>query len=148
MIENLLTKIGLNCGTLKNFNSVIVRAMELGESQKWYFLTPLKVKDNGSGFKEVTVNIAFPIQCEIDDVTEADVLNRLAGYESEYSEQLVKFLKKYFLVPTYTFSIVPFWSDTKTERKELTDFGNVRIHVISGTLTLKYRETWFKCNCN
>ena len=148
MIEKLLIDAGFGCGTVKNFNAVILDAQRTNDSQKWYFLTPLKVKDNGSGYKEVSINFAFPIVAELDDINESAVLSRLANYESEYGNDLLKFLRKYFNVLSPTYSVIPFWSNNAVERLKLTDFANNRIHLLNLTVTLKYRETWFKCNCN
>lgn len=148
MIEKLLIDAGFGCGTVKNFNAVILDAQRTNDSQRWYFLTPLKVKDNGSGYKEVSINFAFPIVAELDDINESAVLSRLANYESEYGNDLLKFLRKYFNVLNPTYSVIPFWSTNAVERLKLTDFANNRIHLLNLTVTLKYRETWFKCNCN
>ena len=148
MIEKLLIDAGFGCGTVKNFNAVILDAQRTNDSQRWYFLTPLKVKDNGSGYKEVSVNFAFPIVASLDDIEEKAVLSRLANYESEYGNDLLKFLRKYFNVLNPTYSVIPFWSTNAVERLKLTDFANNRIHLLNLTVTLKYRETWFKCNCN
>ena len=148
MIEKLLIDAGFGCGTVKNFNAVILDAQRTNDSQRWYFLTPLKVKDNGSGYKEVSVNFAFPIVASLDDIEEKAVLSRLANYESEYGNDLLKFLRKYFNVLSPTYSVIPFWSTNAVERLKLTDFANNRIHLLNLTVTLKYRETWFKCNCN
>lgn len=148
MIEKLLIDAGFGCGTVKNFNAVILDAQRTDSSQRWYFLTPLKVKDNGSGYKEVSVNFAFPIVASLDDIEEKSVLSRLANYESEYGNDLLKFLRKYFNVLSPTYSVIPFWSTTAVERLKLTDFANNRIHLLNLTVTLKYRESWFKCNCN
>ena len=148
MIEKLLIDAGFGCGTVKNFNAVILDAQRTNDSQRWYFLTPLKVKDNGSGYKEVSVNFAFPIVAALEDIEEKAVLSRLANYESEYGNDLLKFLRKYFNVLVPTYSVIPFWSTNAVERLKLTDFANNRIHLLNLTVTLKYRETWFKCNCN
>ena len=148
MIEKLLIDAGFGCGTVKNFNAVILDAQRTNDSQRWYFLTPLKVKDNGSGYKEVSVNFAFPIVAALEDIEEKAVLSRLANYESEYGNDLLKFLRKYFNVLNPTYSVIPFWSTNAVERLKLTDFANNRIHLLNLTVTLKYRETWFKCNCN
>lgn len=148
MIEKLLIDAGFGCGTVKNFNAVILDAQRTSDSQRWYFLTPLKVKDNGSGYKEVSINFAFPIVAELEDIEEKTVLSRLANYESEYGNDLLKFLRKYFNVLVPTYSVIPFWSTNAVERLKLTDFANNRIHLLNLTVTLKYRETWFKCNCN
>lgn len=148
MIEKLLIDAGFGCGSVKNFNAVILDAQRTNDSQRWYFLTPLKVKDNGSGYKEVSVNFAFPIVASLDDAEEKAVLSRLANYESEYGNDLLKFLRKYFNVLSPTYSVIPFWSTNAVERLKLTDFANNRIHLLNLTVTLKYRETWFKCNCN
>ena len=148
MIEKLLIDAGFGCGSVKNFNAVILDAQRTNDSQRWYFLTPLKVKDNGSGYKEVSINFAFPIVAELEDIDESAVLSRLANYESEYGNDLLKFLRKYFNVLAPTYSIIPFWSTNAVERLKLTDFANNRIHLLNLTVTLKYRETWFKCNCN
>ena len=148
MIEKLLIDAGFGCGTVKNFNAVILDAQRTDSSQRWYFLTPLKVKDNGSGYKEVSINFAFPIVAALDDIEESAVLSRLSNYESEYGNDLLKFLRKYFNVLSPTYSVIPFWSTNAVERLKLTDFANNRIHLLNLTVTLKYRETWFKCNCN
>lgn len=153
MIEKLLIDAGFGCGTVKNFNAVILDAQRTNDSQRWYFLTPLKVKDNGSGYKEVSINFAFPIVAELDDIEEKAVLSRLANYESECRSDLLKFLRKYFKgtrisILAKDHSLIAFWSTNAVERLKLTDFANNRIHLLNLTVTLKYRETWFKCNCN
>lgn len=148
MIEKILTDIGLKCGTVKNLNTVILEALRIGDSQSWYFLTPLKVKDNGSGLKEVTFNLVFPILSVQDDISEQAALSRISLFESSYEESLIKFLSKYFLIPSFTFAVVPFWSKDSNERTERKDFANSKVHLISGNITLKYRENWFNCKCN
>ena len=153
MIEKLLIDAGFGCGTVKNFNAVILDAQRTNDSQRWYFLTPLKVKDNGSGYKEVSINFAFPIVAELDDIDEKTVLSRLANYESECRNDLLKFLRKYFKgapisILAKDHAVISFWSTNAVERLKLTDFANNRIHLLNLTVTLKYRETWFKCNCN
>lgn len=148
MIEKVLTDIGLKCGTVKNLSTVINEALRNNDSQSWYFLTPLKVKDNGSGLKEVTFNLAFPILATQDDISEQAVLSRISLYESGHEEALIKFLSKYFLIPSFTFAVVPFWSKDSNERTERKDFANNKVHLISGNITLRYREKWFNCECN
>ena len=73
MIEDLLLGLGLKCGSLKKFNTQILEAARLQELQMWYFLTPIKSKDDGSGYKTATINVAFPILADNDDKNEAFV---------------------------------------------------------------------------
>ena len=148
MLEKQLINSGMGCGTVKNFNSTILRAMKNDEDMKWYFLTPVKSKDNGSGYKEATVNFAFPIKADRDDISEKEVLLKLEENEIENTECLIKHLKKYFNVVSFTSSTIPFWSTNAVERLQLTDFANVKIHLLNVVVTVKYRESWFKCTCN
>jgi hypothetical protein len=147
MIEDLLIGLGLKCGTVKNFNTIIMDASRQNQLQMWYFLTPIKGKDNGSGYMEATINLAFPILAVQGDINEISALSRISEIEKTVKPELINLLKKWMNVPSSTFSIIPFWSNEKGERNELKDFGNVRIHIINAVLTVKYRETWFNCNC-
>lgn len=148
MIEKLLIDLGLKCGSIKNFNSTILDAARQNQLQMWYFLTPIKSNDNGSGFKTATVNLAYPILAGSEDINEASAITRISEFETNLQTELLTILKKYVNVPDSTFSIIPFWANEKGERIERKDFGNVRVHIINGMLTLKYRESWFNCNCN
>jgi len=147
MIEKLLIGLGIKCGTVKNFNTAILEAARQNKLQSWYFLTPIKNKDNGSGYMEATINFAYPILSNIQDIDEASVLKRISIFDGDLKMELLNTLKKYVNVPTSTFSIIPFWANEKGERIERKDFGNIRVHIINGILTVKYRESWFNCEC-
>lgn len=147
MLETFLLNGGFKCGTIKNLSTVINEAMLTNTQLTWYFLTPLKPKDNGSGFKEVTINFAYPFIAELTDITEDDVFNRLKFLTPDYEKYLLKELKKIFLVPSYTFSVVPFWSNREGIRIDRKDFSNVKIHILSAQLTLRYRDAWINCQC-
>ena len=147
MIENLLLGLGLKCGSLKNFNTQILEAARLSEPQTWYFLTPVKSKDDGSGYKTATVNVAYPIIATNDDINEAFVISKISETEPALKSELLNLLKKYVNIPESTFAVVPFWANEKSERSERRDFGNVRVHIINGILTVKYRNSWINCNC-
>ena len=148
MIENYLLKIGMRCGTVKNFNNTVSDDIRRKDGQHWYFLTPIKISDKGTGLKECTVNMAYPFLSEQADLTEQDVIKRLSPKIKEYEESLLNTLRKMVIVPSFTFSVIPFWANEKGERLERKDSGNNRIHIINASLTIKYREHWFNCNCN
>ena len=68
ILEKLLIGLGIKCGTVKNFNTAILEAARQNKLQSWYFLTPIKNKDNGSGYMEATINFAYPILSNIQDI--------------------------------------------------------------------------------
>jgi hypothetical protein len=149
MIEKFLIDSGLKCGTLKNFNTQILEDARRGNTNHWYFLTPLKVVDKGgNGYKEVVINLAYPINAIQADLTEQDAINRISEFKEQYESNLLTYLKKYMNVPTYDFKVIPFWSNDKTPRTERTDFANVKIHILNAVLTIRYRDSWFGCKCN
>ena len=146
MIEKFLLNIGMRCGTVKNFNSVVLEDVRLKDDQHWYFLTPIKSTDKASGLKECTVNLAFPFMSEKYDISEQVVIERISALMPSYESDLLAILRKVVIVPSFTFSVVPFWAYEKgTERTERKDFGQIRIHIINASLTIRYRESWF-CN--
>lgn len=148
MLENFLLQIGMKCGTVKNFNSTIANDMRLNAKQHWYFLTPIKTKESGSLLKVATIQIAFPFLAIKEDISEADVIKRLTPLVPEYQNSLIANLRKMLIVPECTFSIIPFWANEKgTERNERKDFGNSTIHIINAQVTVKYRASWFNCEC-
>jgi len=149
MIEKFLIDSGLKCGTLKNFNTQILEDARRGNSNHWYFLTPLKVVDKGgNGYKEVVINLAFPINAIQFDLTEQDAINRISEVKDSYENELIKFLQRTVQIPSYDFKVIPFWSNDKAPRTERTDFANVKIHILNAVLTIRYRESWFGCKCN
>ena len=149
MVENYLLQIGMRCGTVKNFNNSILRDMENNDGQHWYFLTPIKAFDKGNGLKECTVNMAYPFLNEETDTSEQIVIERLSPLMDGHQTDLLKILRKMLIVPSFTFSVVPFWANEKTsERNELKDFGSNRIHIINASIKILYRETWFKTTYN
>ena len=142
MIENYLIQIGMRGGSVKNFGLAIVEDSKKFDNQHWYFLTPIKVKDNGNGLKEATINLAYPFEVERDDVSEVEVLERLSGYMIDYETELLKQLRKILIVPSLTLSVVPFWANEKGERVERKNFAQAAVHILSATATVKYREHW------
>jgi len=144
MVENFLLSIGMRCGTVKNFNNVIMEDLRMKDDQHWYFLTPIKSTDKATGLKECTVNLAYPFIAENTDISEQVVIERLSPLLSDYERDLLKILRKVVIVPSFTLSVIPFWANEKGERTERKDFGQGRIHIISANLTIRYRETWFK----
>ena len=147
MIEDLLIGLGLKCGSLKNFNTAILDAARQNQMQMWYFLTPIKSNDNGSGYMEATINLAFPILAGLGDINELSAISRISEIEKDVKPQLINLLKKYVNIPTATFSVHPFLANEKSERIERKDFAGVRVHIINAVLTVRYRESWFNCNC-
>ena len=147
MIEKFLIDSGCKCGTKKNFDTQITDDVRTNSFQHWYFLTPLKVSDKGGQLKEVTVNFAYPFLSEKEDISEQDVLSRLSLIKSEYEDGLVNFIKKWFIIQNFTFSIIAFYGGGKEERTELTNFGNNQIHLLNAVITFRYRENWLNCNC-
>jgi hypothetical protein len=146
MIEKFLLDIGMRCGTVKNFSVAIADDLRKGDGQHWYFLTPIKVTDGGNGLKTCTVNLAYPFISERGDVTEQDVFNRLYSLSTPYQIELINQLRKNVIVPSFTFSIVPFWANDKGERTERKDFGGARIHILNAVVNVNYRLDWFKNN--
>ena len=148
MIEDLLLGIGLNCGTSKNFNTKIVEAVRRGSAQMWYFKTPVRSKDNGSGYMEAQIGLFFPVLSVASDISESEAIKRISDIKKEVVPQLIAILKKYVNIPASTVTIVPFWSNSLENRDERKDFANVRIHLIHALLTVKYRDSWFSCDCD
>jgi hypothetical protein len=147
MIEDLLIGLGLNCGTSKNFNTKIVEAVRRDALQMWYFKTPIRNKDNSSGYMEAQINLFFPVLAVASDISESVAITRLSDIQKEVTPQLIAMLKKFVNIPAATHTVVPFWSNNLNERDERKDFANVRVHLIHLSLTVKYRESWFNCEC-
>ena len=148
MIEKFLIDSGIKCGTLKNFNTTILEDARRSSKAHWYFLTPLKPTDKGgNGFKEVVINFAYPIDAIKQDLTEEDVFKRLSKLNGKYEKELIKFLRKKVLVPSFDLKVIPFWSNDKMPRTERADFGNVKIHIINVIATIRYRDSYFGCDC-
>jgi hypothetical protein len=142
MVEQYLLKIGMHCGTVKNFNSSILDDVRRNDYQHWYFLTPLKSKDNGHGLKEVTINMAYPFLAERNDISEEEVIKRLKALE--FQTELLKVLRKNVIVSSHTISVIPFWGNEKgAERNERQDFGQTRVHLINASLIVLYRDNYF-----
>ena len=139
MIEDILIKGGLGCGTQKNFATEIQKGIELGKSTRWYFKTPIKI--TGSGLKTATVNLAYPFKFKDTDIDEKTVLARLEPERQAYERDLLKFLRKFFIVPpdTANFVIVPFFSKGDGERDERKNFGTTIIHILSANIVVKFR---------
>lgn len=140
MIEDILIKGGLGCGTQKNFATEIMKNIELNKSTRWYFKTPIKI--TGSGLKSATVNLAYPFRWEeTDGNSEAIVLARLEPERQAYEQDLLKFLRKFFIVPpdTANFVIVPFFSRGEGERDERKNMGPTKIHILSANIVVKFR---------
>ena len=149
MVENFLLKIGMKCGTVKNFNSTILNDMRLNGKQHWYFLTPIKTSEDNTGLKTSIINLAFPFISITEDISEADVYKRLTPKISSYRNDLLstirKTLNKTQLIYFYP---VAFWANEKgTERNERKDSGNSTIHIFNVQLSIKWRETDFNCEC-
>ncbi len=150
MVENYLLQIGMKCGTVKNFNSSIQDDLRLGSGKHWYFLTPIKATEKGTGLKEATISMAFPFVAERGDVSEQVVIERLSKIMPEYETELLTALRKdrRLIVPSYTFTIIPFWANEKaSERNERKDFAT-RIHIINAAIVVKYREYKLNSICN
>ena len=140
MIEDILIKGGLGCGTQKNFATEIMKNIELNKKTRWYFKTPIKI--TGSGLKSATVNLAYPFRWkDTDGDNEAIVLARLEPERQAYEQDLLKFLRKFFIVPpdTANFVIVPFFSKGEGERDERKNFGSTIIHILSANIVVKFR---------
>ena len=139
MIEDILIKGGLGCGTQKNFATEIQKGVELNKPTRWYFKTPIKI--TGSGLKSATVNLAYPFKFKETDIDEKAVLARLETERQAYEQDLLKFLRKFFIVPpdTANFVIVPFFSKGEGERDERKNFGSTIIHILSANIVVKFR---------
>lgn len=139
MIEDILIKGGLGCGTQKNFATEISKNIELNKTTRWYFKTPIKI--TGSGLKTATVNLAYPFKFKETDIDEKTVLARLETERQAYEQDLLKFLRKFFIVPpdTANFVIVPFFSKGEGERDERKNFGSTIIHILSANIVVKFR---------
>lgn len=143
MLENYLIQIGLRCGTVKNFNTTIVNDMRKKDVQHWYFLTPIKAGDKGGLLKEAVVTMALPFLAHNGETTEADVLKRISPLVENVKNTLLCKLRKTVIVPTFEFSIKPFWAnETGNERTDRKDFAQTRVHIIQAKLTINYRDNW------
>ena len=144
MIENYLIKLGMRCGTVKNFNNEVLDDVRRKDYQHWYFKTPIKSVERGGQLKEAVLDLAFPFLAERNDLTEKDVLSRLNDCSITMQADLIAELRKRIIVPQFTFILIPFWANEKaSERNELKDFGNNRIHILNAQLTVQFREHWF-----
>jgi hypothetical protein len=141
MLENYLVQIGMKCGTVKNFNSVILADIDKDE-QSWYFKTPIQTSDDGSGLKTATVKIAYPFIAGPNDTAEDEVIERLSAWMQSYEASIIRILRRRLIVPTFKWAVIPFWSNSQTERTERTNFGNTKVHIISAEFTVKYRSHW------
>lgn len=149
MLENFLLSIGMHCGTLKNFNNAILEDVRRNDYQHWYFLTPIKVNDIGSGLKECTVQMAYPFLTANGEISEEAAIKRISDLVPEYEAELLRVLRSRVIVPTFILSVIPFWANDKgTERNERKDFAQTRIHIINASVTINFRESWFACKCN
>lgn len=147
MIERFLLDIGMHCGTVKNFSVAIAEDVRKKNFQHWYFLTPVKLSDSGNGLKECTVQMAFPFLAENGEITEEAAIKRLTDLIPDYERELLKALRKMVIVPSHTISVIPFWANEQGQRNDRKDFAAFRIHIINASVTIKFRETWFKCDC-
>jgi hypothetical protein len=143
MIEQYLIKNGLGCGTVKKFNNEILKNVKLNVSDRWYFKTPVKI--SGHGLRTATIDLAFPFLAKQNETDEKAVLSRLEENRKEYEDDLIRFLRRKFIVPpgTAIFTIIPFWATETGPRNERKDFGQIRLHIINAVVTVKYRESWF-----
>lgn len=141
MIESYLIEAGLGCGTVKNFQTEILKNVKLGITDRWYFKTPIKV--SGHGLKTAVIDFAFPFLAKINDANEKDVLSRLEILRKDYEDDLIRFLRSLkFIVPpdTANLTIIPFWAAEKGERDERKDFAGIRVHILNANITVKYRN--------
>lgn len=144
MIEKYLIDLGLGCGTVKNFNNVVVENMRNKIAPRWYFKTPVKI--SGSGLKSAVVNLAYPFHAMPTEVDESTAMVRLEAVRKNYEDDLLFILRKHKLIvppDSANFIVIPFWATETGERNERKDFAQLRIHIISATITIKYRESWF-----
>lgn len=148
MVEKYLLDLGLGCGSVKNFNTEILKNMRFSNGQKWYFKTPIKITDN-NGLKTATINLAFPFLAIQTDITEADVIKRISLVKTCYENQLIKVLRKKFIVPDYYLAIIPFWANdgNGNERIDRKDFAQTRVHILNAVVNVKYRDSNFSCKC-
>lgn len=141
MIESYLIESGLGCGTVKNFQTEILKNVKLGITDRWYFKTPIKV--SSSGLKTAVIDFAFPFLAKQTDIDEKTVLSRLEILREDHENDLLRFLRTHkFIVPpdNANFSIIPFWAAEKGERNERKDFQGIRVHILNAVLTVKYRH--------
>jgi hypothetical protein len=148
MIEQFLINIGMRCGTVKNFNNSVMEDVRVKDFQHWYFATPFKVTDSGSGLKECTINMAYPFLAANGEISEQAAIERISPLVPEYEAELLKVLRSKVIVSSFTLSVIPFWANEKGERNDRKDFATTRIHIINASLVIRYRERWFNCNCN
>jgi hypothetical protein len=140
MIESYLINAGLGCGSKKNFPIELIKNISLGISDRWYFLTPVRV--SGNGLKSATLNMAFPFRAKLDEVTEKQALDRIELVRQDYEDDLMRFLRSLkFIVPpdTANFSIIPFFATETGERTERKDLP-IRVHILNAVVTVKYRH--------
>lgn len=146
MIENFLIKIGMGCGTTANFSTVISERMRIGDGQRWYFRTPVKV--SGSGLKSAVLDMAYPFLAIATDINEKTAIERIELVRKNYEDDLLLMLRSYkFIVPTDSanFYVIPNWVKDANPRDSRRDFVQ-RIHIINASITVKYRESWFNSN--
>lgn len=146
MIENILLKMGLKCGTVKNFSNTISDDVRKAERQHWYFLTPIKTTETPSQLKEATIKLAFPFLANRDDLTEAVVYKRLTPFLATYENELLTQLRKQFKIVTVTeFYPIAFWANEKGERSDRKVLGVESVHIFSASVTIKYRDISINC---
>ena len=144
MIEGYLIDRGLGCGTVKNFQTNILKDLKLGNSTKWYFKTPVKI--TGKGLRTATLDLAFPfVSIPSDNDDENTVLQRLELIRKCYEDDLVTFLRNKFIVPpdSINFSVIPFWAAETGSRNERKDFAGIRTHILNAVIVVKYRDSYF-----
>lgn len=141
MIEDILLKMGLKCGTVKNFSNTISDDIRKGDQQHWYFLTPIKTTETTSQLKECTVKMAFPFLANREDLSEALVYKRLTPFLATYEKELLKQLRKTFKIVTVTeFYPIAFWANEKGERSDRKVLGVESVHIFQASVTIKYRD--------
>jgi hypothetical protein len=142
MIENFLIAGGLGCGTKDNFKDTVLESMKLHLDSRWYFLTPVGYK--GDGLKSASLDLAFPFLALINDSPKREdiVLDRLGAVKKEYVDDLVKFLRQFFIVPPAEIKpeIIAFWHGEPGYRNSVEDFNGIRIHILNVVLTVKCRN--------
>jgi len=148
MLEQFLIEIGMKCGTVKNFNNAVMEDVRRSDFQHWYFATPFKTTDSGNGLKECTVNMAYPFLAVNGEISEQSAIKRISHLVPDFEAELLKALRVKVIVASHILSIIPFWANEKGERNDRKDFAQTRIHIINASLTIRYRESYFDCNCN
>lgn len=142
MIEKFLIDRGLGCGTVQNFSTEILKNTKHGKTDRWYFKTPVKL--SGNGLRSATLDMAFPFKKRETDIDEKTALSRLEILRKSYEDDLIAFLRQFFIVPpaTANFSLIPFWANEAGYRDERKNFAGVCIHILNANIIVKYRESW------